>query len=104
MKAGIVVTKTLAFAGGRVRTVQAGGGGGRMFYAYDKMTGSVVHEMQLPANTCGNPMTYAVNESINSSSPSARRISRLSSSRCRYPRRSELEDWKIGGLIECCRD
>ena len=32
-----------------------------MFYAYDKMTGAVVHEVQLPANTCGNPMTYMVN-------------------------------------------
>ena len=32
-----------------------------MFYAYDKMTGAVVHELQLPANTCGNPMTYMVN-------------------------------------------
>jgi quinoprotein glucose dehydrogenase len=28
---------------------------------YDKMTGAVVHELQLPANTCGNPMTYMVN-------------------------------------------
>ena len=32
-----------------------------MFYAYDKKTGEVVHEMQLPAGTCGNPMTYMVN-------------------------------------------
>jgi quinoprotein glucose dehydrogenase len=32
-----------------------------MFYAYDKMTGAVIHELPLPANTCGNPMTYLVN-------------------------------------------
>ncbi len=32
-----------------------------MFYAYDKKTGDVVHEMELPAATCGNPMTYMVN-------------------------------------------
>jgi quinoprotein glucose dehydrogenase len=32
-----------------------------MFYAYDKKTGAVVHEMTLPASTCGNPMTYLVN-------------------------------------------
>ncbi len=32
-----------------------------MFYAYDKATGAVVHELELPANTCGNPMTYMVN-------------------------------------------
>ncbi len=58
---GIVVTKTLAFAGQGCGLFRGGGGGGPMFYAYDKMTGAVVHELQLPANTCGNPMTYAVN-------------------------------------------
>jgi quinoprotein glucose dehydrogenase len=58
---GIVVTKTLAFAGQGCGLFRGGGGGGPMFYAYDKATGAVVHELQLPANTCGNPMTYAVN-------------------------------------------
>jgi quinoprotein glucose dehydrogenase len=58
---GIVVTKTLAFAGQGCGLFRGGGGGGPMFYAYDKATGAVVHEMQLPANTCGNPMTYMVN-------------------------------------------
>jgi len=28
--------------------------------AYDKATGNVVHEMTLPAFTCGNPMTYMI--------------------------------------------
>ena len=58
---GLVVTKTLAFAGQGCGLFRGGGGGGPMFYAYDKMTGAVVHEMQLPASTCGNPMTYMVN-------------------------------------------
>ena len=58
---GIVVTKTLMFAGQGCGLFRGGGGGGPMFYAYDKATGAVVHEMQLPANTCGNPMTYMVN-------------------------------------------
>ncbi len=40
---------------------EAAAAAGPMFYAYDKMTGAVVHELQLPANTCGNPMTYMVN-------------------------------------------
>ena len=58
---GIVVTKTLAFAGQGCGLFRGGGGGGPMFYAYDKMTGAVVHELELPANTCGNPMTYMAN-------------------------------------------
>ena len=58
---GIVVTKTLAFSGQGCGLFRGGGGGGPMFYAYDKMTGAVVHELELPANTCGNPMTYMAN-------------------------------------------
>jgi quinoprotein glucose dehydrogenase len=58
---GIVVTKTLAFAGQGCGLFRGGGGGGNMFSAYDKMTGALVHELPLPANTCGNPMTYMVN-------------------------------------------
>ena len=58
---GILVTKTLAFAGQGCGLFRSGGGGGLMFYAYDKKTGDVVHELQLPAATCGNPMTYMVN-------------------------------------------
>jgi quinoprotein glucose dehydrogenase len=58
---GIVVTRTLMFAGQGCGIFREGGGGGPMFYAYDKKTGEVVHEMQLPAGTCGNPMTYWVN-------------------------------------------
>ena len=58
---GLVVTKTLAFAGQGCGLFRGGGGGGPMFSAYDKATGALVHEMELPASTCGNPMTYMVN-------------------------------------------
>ena len=58
---GLVVTKTLAFAGQGCGLFRGGGGGGPMFSAYDKATGALVHEMELPASTCGNPMTYRVN-------------------------------------------
>jgi len=58
---GILLTKTLMFAGQGCGLFRSGGGGGPMFYSYDKKTGEVVSEMQLPADTCGNPMTYTVN-------------------------------------------
>ena len=60
-RSGILVTKTLVFAG-------EGGGlfatptwaGGPMFYAYDKQTGETVWEFELPKNQSGVPMTYLV--------------------------------------------
>jgi len=58
---GVLVTKTLLFAGQGCGLFRSGGGGGPMFYAYDKQTGDVVNELQLPAGTCGNPMTYLLN-------------------------------------------
>ena len=58
---GIVVTKTLMFAGQGCGLFRAGSGGSQYFYAYDKATGDVVHQMELPGGTCGNPMTYSVN-------------------------------------------
>ena len=58
---GVVVTKTLMFAGQGCGLFRSGSGGSQMFYAYDKATGAVVHEMELPGGTCGNPMTYSVN-------------------------------------------
>jgi quinoprotein glucose dehydrogenase len=58
---GIVLTKTLMFAGQGCGLFRAGSGGSQMFYAYDKATGAVVHEMELPGGTCGNPMTYSIN-------------------------------------------
>ena len=58
---GIVVTKTLMFAGQGCGLFRSGAGGSEMFYAYDKATGAVVHEMTIPGGTCGNPMTYSIN-------------------------------------------
>jgi quinoprotein glucose dehydrogenase len=58
---GVVVTKTLLFAGQGCGLFRGGAGGSQFFYAYDKATGAVVHEMELPGGTCGNPMTYAIN-------------------------------------------
>ena len=34
--------------------------GGKMFRAYDKATGEVVWEIELPGGTSGAPMTYMV--------------------------------------------
>ena len=58
---GLVVTKTLMFAGQGCGLFRSGSGGSEMFYAYDKATGAVVHELALPGGTCGNPMTYSIN-------------------------------------------
>jgi glucose dehydrogenase len=48
-RANLVVTKTLLFAGEGVDPV---------FRAYDKATGAVVAEIEIPKPTSGNPMTY----------------------------------------------
>jgi quinoprotein glucose dehydrogenase len=56
---GMLVTKTLLFAGEGSGLYRAGGGGNQ-FYAYDKATGAIVHQLTLPANQSGIPMTYAV--------------------------------------------
>jgi glucose dehydrogenase len=56
-----LVTKTLLFLGeGAAGTPRISPtiGGGRMFRAYDKLTGEVVWEMELPGGTTGAPMTY----------------------------------------------
>ena len=50
-KSGLLVTKTLLFAG-------EGVGGGNMFRAHDKATGEILFEMELPATQTGVPMTY----------------------------------------------
>ena len=60
-RSGILVTKTLVFAG-------EGGGlfatptwaGGPMFHAYDKQTGETVWELELPKRQSGVPMTYMI--------------------------------------------
>ncbi|MEQ1869254.1 MAG: pyrroloquinoline quinone-dependent dehydrogenase [Vicinamibacterales bacterium] len=62
--AGLMVTKTLLFAGEGASlfgSASALGGGGPMFRAHDKRTGAIVSEFKLPANQSGLPMTYMVN-------------------------------------------
>lgn len=59
-RAGPLLTKSLLFvADGNTTTNTAGrDGGGTGFRAYDKATGRVVWEIDLPANATGTPMTY----------------------------------------------
>jgi len=60
-RAPLIVTKTLLFSADGANLFNAvAGGGGNTFRAYDKKTGAVVHEMQLPASATGIPMTYMV--------------------------------------------
>jgi quinoprotein glucose dehydrogenase len=60
-RAMLMVTKTLLF-GSDGNNLWSGppGMGGNKFRAYDKKTGKLVHEMELPAMTTGVPMTYMV--------------------------------------------
>ena len=55
-----LVTKTLVFLadGSDVMVVQPEGAGSRKFRAFDKGTGEVVWETELPAGVSGAPMTY----------------------------------------------
>ena len=56
---GLLVTKTLLFGGEGSGLWRAGGGGNKLF-AYDKASGAILHELTLPANQSGAPMTYEV--------------------------------------------
>jgi quinoprotein glucose dehydrogenase len=61
-RAPLLVTKTLLFAGDGAGLFSSGPqGGGRMFRALDKKTGRTIHEMELPGNETGLPMTYMLN-------------------------------------------
>ena len=58
-----LVTKTLVFLGEGSNTgvvVLPPGSGGKLFRAYDKATGEVVSEIELPGGTTSPPMTYSV--------------------------------------------
>ena len=61
-----LVTKSLVFLGegGRTGVVVLnpiwGGAGGKMFRAYDKLTGEVIWEQELPGGTTAAPMSYMV--------------------------------------------
>jgi quinoprotein glucose dehydrogenase len=57
-RAGLLVTKTLLFAGEGGGLFGMYGGGGPMFRAHDKRTGEIVVELELPAHQTGAPMTY----------------------------------------------
>jgi quinoprotein glucose dehydrogenase len=58
-RAGAMVTKTLLFAGeGPGLYAEPREAGGRMFRAYDKATGEIVAEIELPMNQTGVPMSY----------------------------------------------
>lgn len=62
-RTGILVTKTLLFAGdGSGLFSTPPGAGGPMFRAYDKSTGQVLLEFRLPASQTGTPMTYLLND------------------------------------------
>ena len=60
-RSGIIVTKTLVFAGEGAGFIATLWSGGPMFRAYDKQTGEIISELRLPGNQTGVPMTYMVN-------------------------------------------
>ncbi len=58
-RAPLLVTKTLLFSGDGAGLFSSGPqGGGKKFRALDKKTGTTIHEMELPANETGLPMTF----------------------------------------------
>lgn len=59
-RAGLLVTKTLLFAGEGGGMYGLPGAGGRMLRAHDKATGEIVAEIELPANQTGLPISYAI--------------------------------------------
>jgi quinoprotein glucose dehydrogenase len=60
-RVGMLVTKTLLFAGEGSGMYASDFGGGNKFRAYDKATGAIISELELPANQSGIPMTYSIN-------------------------------------------
>ncbi|MGC3944134.1 MAG: hypothetical protein QM762_06340 [Chryseolinea sp.] len=60
-RVGMLVTKTLLFAGEGSGLYGTDGGGGNKFRAYDKLTGEIISTLELPANQAGLPMTFSVN-------------------------------------------
>lgn len=60
-RVGMLVTKTLLFAGEGSGLYVSDGGGGNKFRSYDKATGAILSEIELPANQSGIPMTYSIN-------------------------------------------
>lgn len=60
-RVGMLVTKTLLFAGEGAGLYGSDGGGGNKFRSYDKATGEIISMIELPANQSGIPMTYSIN-------------------------------------------
>jgi quinoprotein glucose dehydrogenase len=60
-RVGMLVTKTLLFAGEGSGMYASDFPGGNKFRCYDKATGTLIAELELPANQAGVPMTYSVN-------------------------------------------
>ena len=56
-----MVTKTLLWAGERGPLDTINGQQVSWFRSYDKMTGAIVSELQIPANTTNVPITYLAN-------------------------------------------
>ena len=61
-RVGLLVTKTLLFAGVGSGMYASDFPGDNKFRAYDKATGMVIAELELPAFQTGVPMTYSVNK------------------------------------------
>jgi quinoprotein glucose dehydrogenase len=62
-KSHILVTKTLVFAAEGAGLFNGGvSSGDNSFRAIDKLTGKIIHEMELPASSTGIPMTYLAND------------------------------------------
>ena len=57
-RVGLLVTKTLLFAGEGSGLFGMYGGGGPLLRAHDKATGKILSEFELPAHQTGVPMTY----------------------------------------------
>ena len=60
-RTGIMVTKTLLFAGERGPLDTLNNEQVSWFRSYDKATGEIVSEMPIPANVTNVPMTYLAN-------------------------------------------
>lgn len=60
-RVGMLVTKTLLFAGEGSGLYGAAGGGGKKLRAINKSTGEVISTLTLPASQTGLPMTYSIN-------------------------------------------
>ncbi len=60
-RVGMLVTKTLLFAGEGSGMYASDFPGGNKLRVYDKLTGEVITQLELPAFQTGIPMTYSIN-------------------------------------------